>query len=113
MRAVRRACRVAGVVGDGKIGLVISPISDRARSVLLFFYGNEDMGVPDNMGSGTQAEDPYTRGIFNSWRVITVDQGPGSYTFKSLKKISISVIGGGGGGGGVLGRGQHRDIHLA
>jgi hypothetical protein len=41
MRAVRRACRVAGVVGDGKIGLVITPISDRARSVLLFFYGSE------------------------------------------------------------------------
>ena len=35
---VRRVCRVAGVVGDGKIGLVITPMSDRARSVLLFFY---------------------------------------------------------------------------
>ena len=45
MRAVRRVCRVADVVGDGKIGLVMTPISDRARSVLLFFYGSEGFKV--------------------------------------------------------------------
>ena len=34
MRAVRHAGPVAGVVGDGEIGLVVMLLSDRARSVL-------------------------------------------------------------------------------
>ena len=64
MRAVRRACRVAGVVGDGEIGLVITPMSNRARSVRDSGWRRSELEFSDNAcGAARELLGAKNRGI--------------------------------------------------